>query len=138
MATYYDTSALVKLVQHESESAALQSYFQARADPVTSALARTELLRAVKDGPAILKSQARQLLATLDLILLDDRLLDVAAELDSSILRTLDAIHLAAALSLGDALLEVVTYDHRMIISAHNLGLATASPGALAVPSAEG
>jgi predicted nucleic acid-binding protein len=59
---------------------------------------------------------------------LDDPLLEVAANLDPDILRTLDAIHLASALSLGDSLDEVVTYDKRMAEAAKYLGLAVASP----------
>jgi predicted nucleic acid-binding protein len=76
------------------------------------------------------KAQARAVLASLDLISLDDHLLEVAATLDPSILRTLDAIHLATALSLGDSLDKVITYDKRMAEAAQYLGLAVVSPQA--------
>jgi predicted nucleic acid-binding protein len=128
VATYYDTSALVKLVILETESAAMHSYWTTHSEPASSALARTELFRAIKDEEAAAKRQARTLLASLDLVVLDDQLLDVAGSLDQNTLKPLDAIHIASALSLGDSLDKLVTYDKRMIEAAHNLGLSTVSP----------
>jgi predicted nucleic acid-binding protein len=43
-------------------------------------------------------------------------------------LRSLDAIHLAAAQRAGDTLRAVITYDARMISAAADLGISTASP----------
>ena len=51
-----------------------------------------------------------------------------AGELDPAVLRSLDAIHLAAALAIGDDLEGVVTYDERMVAAAHALGIATLTP----------
>lgn len=59
---------------------------------------------------------------------IDDELLDEAAALDVGILRSLDAIHLAAAQLLGEELTAVVTYDHRMTAAANVLGLAVDAP----------
>jgi predicted nucleic acid-binding protein len=67
------------------------------------------------------------LLGEIDLIHLDDGLLDLAGELQPA-LRSLDAIHLAAALELGDELDAVVTYDARMARGAEALGLRVAAP----------
>ncbi|MDR1635337.1 MAG: type II toxin-antitoxin system VapC family toxin [Bifidobacteriaceae bacterium] len=128
--TYYDTSALVKLVVVEPESGALRTHWLSRPRPVSSALARTELMRALGDVPGETKAQARALLAALEQVALDDQLLDSAANLGPDVLRTLGAIHLASALSLGDSLAEVVTYDQRMAGAARNLGLAVAAPSA--------
>ena len=72
-------------------------------------------------------SRARRLLDRVDLIVLDDELLDLAAELDGP-LRSLDAIHVAAALELGDRLEVLVTYDGQMRRAAEALGLPVASP----------
>lgn len=47
----------------------------------------------------------------------------------ATVLRTLDAIHIASAQTLGAELLAVVTYDERMIRAVDGLGLATATPG---------
>ena len=65
----------------------------------------------------------------MDLIALDDRLLETAAILDPQILRSLDAIQLAAAQSLGADLDAIVTYDDRMLDGARVLGLPTSRPG---------
>ena len=72
--------------------------------------------------------EARIGFAGLSLIALDDALLDRASDLGPSDLRSLDAIHLAAALSLGDDLGAVVTYDDRMAAAATGLGLVVAQP----------
>jgi predicted nucleic acid-binding protein len=44
------------------------------------------------------------------------------------VLRTLDAIHLATALTVGDDLEAIVTYDERMLDAARLLGLSTVTP----------
>ena len=72
--------------------------------------------------------QARKLLAGIHLIRLDDALLDRAADLDPTELRSLDSIHLAAAASLGDDLAAVVSYDDRLLAAAASYGLPTAKP----------
>jgi predicted nucleic acid-binding protein len=63
-----------------------------------------------------------------DLIAIDDRILDSAGILVPRVQRTLDAIHLATALAVGDDLDAVVTYDERMIAAARLVGLRTAMP----------
>jgi predicted nucleic acid-binding protein len=68
------------------------------------------------------------LLRRLDLIQLDDELLDAAATLDGVVLRSLDAIHLAAARTLGDELTAVITYDDRMTTAAGQAGLEVDAP----------
>jgi predicted nucleic acid-binding protein len=55
-------------------------------------------------------------------------LLDAAAELQDDTLRSLDAIHLAAAQALGDGLTELITYDRRMATAAAGLSLPTTAP----------
>ena len=127
---YLDTSALVKLVVAEAESAALSEYLHGFAEDTlfTAALARTELVRAVADGgqPAIL--EARILLDSIDIVALSRALLDDAGTLPPAPLRTLDAIHLAAAQRAGRALRAVITYDNRMTDAAAALGLPTVGP----------
>jgi predicted nucleic acid-binding protein len=68
------------------------------------------------------------LLRRVDLIQLDDELLDEAAALDLDVVRSLDAIHLAAAQALADDLTAIVTYDERMTRAAGVLGLAVHTP----------
>ncbi len=128
-AVYLDSSAFVKLFVNEAESGPLRSYLEAHDDRfVSSSLLRTESLRAVRHlGPETL-ALIREGLRRVDLIALDDRILDGAGTLAADVLRTLDAIHLATALSVGDDLVSIVTYDRRMVDAARMLGLATASP----------
>ena len=124
---YFDTSALVKLVIREPESGALRRWARS-AGFATCALARTELIRAVAPSGESAIARARALLRRIDLIALDDVLLDAAARIGPDTLRAQDAIHLAAAIALGDDLTAVVTYDRRMAIGAEALGLPVVSP----------
>ena len=131
MRLYLDSSALVKLVQRETESNALRRFLRRhRADQfVTSALARVEVVRAVLMGGPRALAQARRQLSRLDQILLSPEVLDRAATLAPQIqLRSLDAIHLAAAQVVGADLRAVVTYDRRMADAAHDLGLTVEAP----------
>jgi uncharacterized protein len=128
---YLDASALVKLVQVEAESGALRRYLRRhRADQkATSALSRVEVVRAVLDGGVPAVAKARRQLARLYVVPLDRALLDDAATLGAAqILRSLDAIHLAAAQRLGPELRSVITYDHRMHQAADALGLPVVVP----------
>ena len=125
---YLDSSALVKLVVAEPESPALRRYLRRHPVRASCALARVEVVRAVRPHGAPAMTRARQLLRRLDLIQLDDELLDAAATLDGVVLRSLDAIHLAAARTLEDELTAVVTYDDRMTTAAGLAGLVVDAP----------
>ncbi|TME07684.1 MAG: type II toxin-antitoxin system VapC family toxin [Chloroflexi bacterium] len=126
---YLDTSAAVKLLMTERESPALRRWLRRRPERASAALVRVELVRVVRRaGVPRLIPEARKLLAGLHLIRLDDVLLDRAADLDPTELRSLDSIHLAAAASLGDDLAAVVSYDDRLLAAARSLGLPTATP----------
>ena len=125
---YLDSSALVKLVVREPESRALRTYLRRDPERLSCGLARTEVLRALRHlGPAAVEA-ARRLLRNINLVRLDDMLLDAAGMLDPLPLRSLDAIHLAAAQLVAPTLRAVVTYDRRMADAAASLGFAVASP----------
>lgn len=131
MRLYLDSSALVKLVTREPESEALRRFLRRhRADGrVTCALARVEVVRAVGAGGSVAIAHARRQLARVDQINLNRRLLDAAATLaPAAVLRSLDAIHLAAALSIGADLRSVLTYDLRVQGAAKALGIAVDAP----------
>jgi len=129
-ALYLDTSAFVKLVVEEAESAAVATLLRERGSRrVASALLRTESLRAVRHlGPEAL-AMVREGLRRVDLIAIDDRILDATGILEPHVLRTLDAIHLATAMAVGDDLEAIVTYDERMVEAARLMGLPTVTPG---------
>ena len=125
---YLDSSALVKLVVREPESAALRRFLRGHPERFSCALARTEVPRAVRHlGPPALR-RANRVLRRVHLIRLDDAVLDSAAVLDPRVLRSLDAVHLAAAERLGGELEGVVTYDQRMAEAASLLGLMVFAP----------
>jgi len=129
--TYLDTSAIVKLVVTEAESDALAAWLDDRADDVlcTSVVGKVELLRAARrHGPAT-AAAATTLIAELALVPLDPPVLELAASIGDEALRSLDALHLASAASLGSGLAHVVTYDARMADGARSLGLQVVSPG---------
>jgi len=128
VAVYLDSSALVKLVVREPESAALRRLLQVHPQRVSCGLARTEVVRAVRHlGPTAVR-RARQVLQRINLVRLDDALLDAAAVLDGGVLRSLDALHLAAAHLVASELEALVTYDQRMAEAAARLGFAVLAP----------
>jgi len=128
VATYLDSSAIVKLVVEEPQSAALRRYLRRRRPLVSSALARAEVLRALLlEGEAGM-ARGHSVLARIDLIRVNDRVLNAAGALSPPDLRSLDAIHLATAGQLGQDLGQVVTYDERMADAARHLGMKAASP----------
>jgi predicted nucleic acid-binding protein len=126
---YLDTSAVVKLLVRESESVALRRVLRQWPRRASSALLRVELLRVTKRaGQPRLTAQAHRQLGAIHLVRLDDSVLNRAADLDPPTLRSLDAIHLAAAFELGGDLGVIITYDDRMLQGAAALGLPATSP----------
>ena len=128
MAVYLDTSALTKLVVAERESAALRAWAGAHEEFVASDLARTELARAVRRVTPELMPAARLVLDSLTLVTARADLFEAAGRLDPPTLRSLDALHLATALDLGDDLDAFVTYDDRLASAARDYGLPVAAP----------
>jgi uncharacterized protein len=129
LANYIDTSAMVKLVVAEAETAALQAWFaEQERDPVSCDLARAELLRAIRRAAPDRVVRAREVLESVTLIEVTTAVFEDAGLLDPAILRTLDAIHIAAALVLGDDLEAMVTYDDRMADAARANGIAVVAP----------
>lgn len=95
---------------------------------VSSALARTEVLRALLPAGDEAVARGRSVLQRLDLVRVNDRVLNAAAVLHPPELRSLDAIHLATAQQLGYELTALVTYDDRMVTAAKQLGYRTVQP----------
>jgi predicted nucleic acid-binding protein len=126
--SYIDSSAIVKLVVKEQESAALRRYLGRRRPLVSSALARTEVKRAVLQlGVAALR-RADDVLDRLELVRLNNAVLNAAGLMKPDELRSLDAVHLATAALFEDTLSDVVTYDARMATAARGHGWVVASP----------
>jgi predicted nucleic acid-binding protein len=127
-ATYLDSSAIVKLAVQEPESAALRRFLRRRRPLVSSALARTEVARALLPlGPEAVR-RGQDVLGRIELARINDRVLTAAGTLLPPGLRSLDAIHLATAQQLGEDLSLFVTYDDRLAEGAKRLGWNVASP----------
>lgn len=126
--TYLDSSAIVKLATPEPESAALRRYLRRRRPWISSALARTEVARALRPAGAAAVQRGTDVLARLELIRVSDRILQLAGALEPVELRSLDAVHLATASQLGEDLARVVTYDQRMADAAVLLGMTVVAP----------
>lgn len=129
MAWYLDTSAAVKLVVAEPGSRALRRWLAGRdGQVVASDLVRTELLRATRRSAPGSVLQARAVLDALVLLTMPTSVFERAAMLEPELLRGLDALHLAAALELGDDLDGIVTYDERMGTAAQAMGISVVAP----------
>ena len=135
---YVDSSALLKLVFVEPESAELRA-FVAGADLVSCELVLAEVPRALRRASArvpglpleLALERTGELLDAVALLPLDRALLAAAGAIDEPALRALDAIHVAAAADLSpiDAF---VSYDERQSAAARLTGLRTVAPGARA------
>jgi predicted nucleic acid-binding protein len=121
------------LVTPEPETYALTAWVAEHEDDlVSSDLMRTELLRfALRASPsagADLLGRANRVVDGLDLLPLSRATYRAAGLLAPAGLRTLDALHLAVALELGDDLDGVVTYDERLAQAAAHWGVPTLGP----------
>ena len=121
---YLDASALVKLAVHESETPALERDVFDRDALFTSVVGAVELERALaRTGKARVLEQAEAVVDALFLAELTPAIRVVAGRLQPSSLRTLDAIHIATALSLTLPGLDFITYDDRQAAAARACGL---------------
>lgn len=122
---YLDSSTIVKLVVPEPETGALLELLAGWPERVSSALARVEVSRAIEragDDP-IAVQRTGEVLDRLGLIRIDADVPSAAANMPPTELRTLDAIHLATALSLGDQPGALVACDARLAEAAGTNGL---------------
>ena len=131
-ACYLDASALVKLGTPEAETDALRSYLATRQHRVTSRLATVEVYRALARrgnyNVSIAERLDTGLIASLEVIELNQAIAITAACLEPTSLRSLDAIHLASALSLAPEIVAVITYDQRLADAAREAGLTVMAP----------
>lgn len=127
-ATYLDSSAIVKLAVAEKESRSLRRYLRRRTPLVVSALARTEVARALLPLGPVAVQRGNDVLSRVELIRVSDRILLEAGSLLPVGLRSLDAIHLATMRQLGGSLRRIVTYDSRMASAASAMGMTIVAP----------
>ncbi|MGH3406305.1 MAG: type II toxin-antitoxin system VapC family toxin [Streptosporangiaceae bacterium] len=126
---YLDASAVVTLVTGRPYAGELREFLaQLPEMPMgTSTIGFIETVRTL-DRVGSYPTAMRDLLASFTEILVTDEIRDAAANLPGG-LRTPDAVHVASAQAIGDALAYLVTYDKRMLDIAHSAGLPVAAPG---------
>jgi predicted nucleic acid-binding protein len=124
---YLDTSAFLKLVVSEVESPAMRAWMIDSGPCWSSQLLRTEALRA-GDRLGVAEEIVARALATVSLVTPGPLTFLTAGRLRPAALRSLDALHLATALELGDDLQGLVTYDARMIEGARMASMILVTP----------
>ena len=127
---YLDSSALVKLVLREPETNALFEYLGSWPHIISSEIARVEVQRAVRriSREPSLMERAEQVLESIHLVKITPEVLSKASLLGPSSLRTLDAIHVATALDLGEDLAGFVAYDEALLRAAGSKRLRIQTP----------
>ncbi len=125
---YIDSSAIVKLIAREPESAALRRFLKRRRTLVASALAQTEVSRAFLPLGEPFLRKARDVLDRIELVRVNRQVLRDAAVLEPVTLRSLDAIHLATAALFADTLGGLITYDGQMMEAAGSYGWSVNAP----------
>lgn len=126
---YLDASALVKLVVAEPESSALARFLRDWKSRVTSRISSVEVSRVSRRiAIAEVVKRADALLDNIAFVELSSDIARVAGALDPPMLRSLDAVHVASALSLGSDAGPFVTYDARMQEAATAEGLEVRAP----------
>lgn len=126
---YLDSSAVMKLVFEERETQALAEFLRAWPNRTSSALARVEVMvsvRRVHDED--IHREALNILSGINLVHPDQGMFAAASATDSPVVRALDAIHLATAVSLGHELAGMVVYDLRLAEAARHAGITVWAP----------
>jgi uncharacterized protein len=127
---YLDSAAVVKLVHAEPESPALRAWLDERSETgwASSVLLEIETFRALARYAPEAVTRLHPVLDQIDLIDMSPRIRILAQTIRPVTVRSLDAIHLAAALSIRRSLTSFVTYDKRLLDAAMAAGLPTDSP----------
>lgn len=126
---YLDASALITYVIGRSNFAELHEYLGRSADVrmITSTVGLIETVRNC-DRVGNFPNLMAQLLRDYAELIVTTDIRDRAASLPGG-MKTLDAIHVATAETLGEDLIAFITYDRRMAAVAESRGLPVASPG---------
>jgi uncharacterized protein len=125
---YLDTSAAIKLIIEEPESASLATMLDAEEPELVACwLLETELRRAVPRASGLTQQLITEFLDGVSIFEMPGSLFREAGLIPGTHLRSLDALHLAAAIRIGVE--GLVTYDTRMAGSARLVGLRVLTPG---------
>jgi predicted nucleic acid-binding protein len=95
---------------------------------LSSVLLSVEGRRAARRYGALAVSRAHAALTTITLLPIDQPIVEAAGELDPLELRSLDALHLATIVSLGNHVECAYCYDVRLTNAARALGIEVLEP----------
>ena len=124
---YIDASAFVKLIVEEKETQALLKSLPPSL--ISGEILTVEVMRTTVHSDAETLAFARKLLAGINFMPISSEVISIASLFGAHIKsKTLDAIHLAAALSIGSTIDGIITYDKTMIADAKLLGIPVLSP----------
>jgi uncharacterized protein len=125
---YIDSSAIIKLIKPEKESAALIKKLPRIL--IASRISRVEVTRTIIRYEPDLLDATYDVLADIQMVPVEDSIVTIAENLPQFIdLRSLDSLHIASALAIKNVLKGIITYDKEMVIAAEALGFKTLSPG---------
>ena len=126
---YLDSSAILKLIFEESETAGLAAFLERWPVLVSSGLARVEVMRiAARVDDRAVEREANRVLRAVNLVRVDDGIIAAAAAIKPAGLRSLDALHLATAHTFGHHLAGMVVYDRRLAAAARDHALIVWAP----------
>jgi len=125
---YIDSSAIIKLIKPEKESAALTKKLPSAL--IASRISRVEVTRTIIRYEPDLLDATYDVLADIQMVPVEDAIVTIAENLPQFIeLRSLDSLHIASALAIKNVLKGIITYDKELVIAAEALGFKTLSPG---------
>ena len=125
---YMDSSAIIKLIKLEKESAALIRKLPSSL--ITSRISRVEVARTIAKHEPDLLDAAYDILADIQMIPVEDSIITIAENLPQHIdLRSLESLHIASAMAIRNALKGIISYDKEMVRAGISLGFKTMSPG---------
>jgi hypothetical protein len=123
-----DSSAIIKLIKLEKESAALIRKLPPSL--ITSRISRVEVARTIAKHEPDLLDAAYDILADIQMIPVEDSIITIAENLPQHIdLRSLESLHIASAMAIRNALKGIISYDKEMVRAGISLGFKTMSPG---------
>ncbi|MGL5852033.1 MAG: type II toxin-antitoxin system VapC family toxin [Phycicoccus sp.] len=125
---YIDTSALLRVIFPDDTTPALQRYLDRDPALVSSALLQVEARRGTLRRAPLRLPQVDVVLSEVEVVEIGDAVIESAGRLADPRLRSLDAIHLATALLVGEDVDALLTYDDRLAEAAREHGLEVVSP----------
>jgi len=124
---YLDTSAIAKLFIAESETKALRRYLGG--DLITSSISRLDVKRVIDRDPEVFMEPGLQVLNNFQFVESDESVFAIAESFRMMpYLRSLDALHLASALTIKPLVSEFITYDKQLARAAELMGFEVAAP----------